>query len=161
MSINVRNTLHLALDTGVTKTASYAPTAVDYRIDRFRELVVTLKIVSAVHTDETYDFYLITGDGLSEWDLVHFTQVAATGAKTFTARVRADLLPQNVTTATPGVAAVDSATLTTAPSATHAPKSLASGSVRHGNFGNMLRYELVIAGSAPSIVYSLQVQARE
>ncbi len=160
MSIQVRNLLHLGLEVGVTKTASYAPAAVDYELDRFQELVVTLKITAATHSDETYDFYLITGDGLSEWDLVHFTQVATTGAKTFTARVRADLLPQNVTTATPGVSAVDSATLTTATSATHAPKTLASGSVRHGAFGNMLRYELVVAGSSPSITYSLQVQAR-
>lgn len=155
-----RETLHVLLDSGVTKTASYAPAALDLHLDRFTEMVVTLKVTSAVHTDETYDFYLITGDGLSEWDLVHFTQIASTGAKTFTARIQTDLLPQNVTTAAPGVAAVDSGTLSTAASATNAPKSLAAGSVRHGPFGNMLRYELVIAGSAPSIVYSVQIQAR-
>lgn len=156
-----RDTQHILLD-AVTKGASYAPAAVDYHLDRYRELVVTLKITSAERDtgDETYDFYLITGDGLSEWDVVHFPQIATTGAKTYTARIRADLLPQNVTTAAPGVAADDPATLLT--TSTNAPKSLAAGAVRHGPFGNMLRYELVCAGTiATGIAYSLQVQARQ
>jgi hypothetical protein len=155
-----RETLHVLLDSSVTKTASYAPAALDVHLDRFSELVCTWKIASAVHTDETYDLYLITGDGLSEWDIAHFPQVATTGAKTLTARIQAGLQPGNVTTAAPGVAAVDSATLSTAAIATNAPKSLAAGVVRHGPFGNYIRYELVVAGSAPSIVYSVQVQAR-
>jgi len=159
----IRDTLHLLLDSAVTKGASYAPAAADFHLDRYTELVVTLSITSAERdsANETYDFYLITGDGLSEWDIVHFPQVATTGAKIFTARVSASLLPQNVTTAGPGVAAVDSATLATVTSATNAPKTLAAGSVRHGPFGNMLRYELVCAGTiATGIVYSIQVQAR-
>lgn len=157
----VRDTLHLLLDSAVTKAASYAPAALDVHLDRYTELTCTLKVTSAERdsADEVYDFYLITGDGLSEWDLVHFSQVATTGAKTFTARVQGTLQPQNVTTATPGVSAVDSATLLT--TSTHAPKTLAAGSVRHGPFGNNLRYELVIAGTVVTgIAYSIQVQAR-
>jgi len=159
----VRDTLHLLLDSAVTKGASYAPAAADFHLDRYTELVVTLAITSAERdsANETYDFYLITGDGLSEWDVVHFPQIATTGAKTFTARVSSLLLPQNVTTAAPGVTAVDSGTLATVSGGTNAPKSLAAGSVRHGPFGNMLRYELVCAGTiVTGIAYSIQVQAR-
>jgi hypothetical protein len=157
-----RNRLHILLDSAVTKGVNYAPAAVDYSLDRYTELVVTLKITSAERdsADETYDFYIITGDGQSEWDIVHFPQVATTGAKTYTARVRSDLLPQNVTTATPGVSAVDSATLLT--TSTHAPKSLAAGSVRHGAWGQNLRYELVVSGTiVTGIVYTIQVEARQ
>lgn len=156
-----RETLHIALDAAVTKAASVAPAAFDFGLDRFTELICTVKITAAERdsADELYDFYLITGDGLSEWDLIHFSQVATTGAKTFTAMVLASLLPQNVTTATPGVSAVDSATLLT--TSTHAPKSLGAGLVRHGPFGNMLRYELVMSGTiVTGISYSIQVQAR-
>jgi hypothetical protein len=139
--------------------------AIDFNLDRFEELVVELQITAA-DAGGTYDFYLITGSGdpgsmLAEWDLVHFTQQASTSAHTYVARVRSDLLPQTVTTAAPGVSAVDSATLSVAASATNAPKSIAAGSVRHGAFGNTLRYELVAAGTITTgVTYSLRVQAR-
>lgn len=158
---SVRDTLHVLLDSAVTKAASYAPAALDVHLDRFTELVVTLQVTSAERdsANETYDFYLITGDGLSEWDLVHFPQVATTGAKTFTARVLGGIQPSNITTAAPGVSAVDSATLLT--SSTNAAKTLTAGSVRHGPFGNTIRYELVCAGTiVTGIAYSIQVQAR-
>jgi hypothetical protein len=154
----------LSLDSGVTKTANHAPAAVDYHLDRYTELVITLKITAAERDtgNETYDFYVITGNGLSEWDLVHFPQVASTGAKTFTARLRSDMLPQNVTTASPGVAANESGTISTASGGAETPKTLAAGTVRHGPWGNMLRYELVVAGTiVTGISYSLQVQARQ
>lgn len=157
-----RDSLHVTLDTGATHGASTAPAAVDYHLDRFTELVATLQVVSAERDtgDETYDLYLITGDGLSEWDLVHFPQVATTGAKTFTARVSSGV-GESVTTAAPGVVAIDTAILATVTGAANAPKSLAAGSVRHGPFGNMLRYELVVAGTiATGIVFKLQIQAR-
>ncbi len=152
-----------SLDKSVTQAASYAPTAVNFRLARYRELIVTWDIESAERDtgNETYDLYLISGDGVSEWDLVHFPQITATGAKRYTARV-IDWQPSNITTASPGVSAIDSATLATAASATNAPKSLAAGSVRHGPFGNYLRYELVVAGTVTTgIKYSLQVQAKE
>src|ERR1017187_2459068 len=157
---SVRTTLHTLLDAAVTKTASYAPAAVDFNLDRYVELVVTLKITAA-DAGGTYDFYIITGNTSGEWDLVHFTQQAGATAHTYVARVRADLLPQTVTTVAPGVPADDSATLSVAASATNAPKSLAAGSVRHGPWGNTLRYELVAASSVTTgVTYSVEVQAR-
>jgi hypothetical protein len=154
------------LQTQVTKTATYSGTvfapgatpsgALD-GMGEFVDLIVTLNIVSAIRTDETYDFYITTGDGTSSWDIVHFPQVATTGAKTFTATVSGRVLPQNVTTASPGVAAVTSGTLATVSGGTHAIKSLGAGIVRHGPWGDRIGHEVVIAGSAPSIVYSIVV----
>lgn len=162
---SVRTTYRTLLDSVVTKTATYSPAAIDVALDRYEEIVVTLSITAA-DSGGTYDFYLITGTefgqgSLAEWDLVHFTQQAGTTAHTYVARIRADLLPQTVTTAAPGVPAIDSATLSVAAGATNAPKSLAAGLVRHGAFGNSLRYALVAAGTVTTgITYSIQVQAR-
>jgi hypothetical protein len=157
---SVRTTLHTLLENAASKTASNAPAAVDLHLDRFAELVATLKITAA-DAGGTYDFYIITGNDLGEWDLVHFTQQAGVTAHTYVARIRSDLLPQTVTTAAPGVLADDSATLSVAASATNAVKSLAAGSVRHGPWGNTLRYELVAAGTITTgVTYSIEIEAR-
>jgi len=102
-----------------------------------------------------------TSDGQGTWDLVHFPQVATTGVKTFVARITSNAgLPQSVTTAAPGVAAVDSATLSVASGALNAKQSLAAGTVRHGPWGSSIGYDLVIAGTVVTgITYTLQVQA--
>lgn len=160
-----RDTLHYVLDSGaIARAANFASTAVDLHLERFTELIVSWKINSAERDtgDETYDLYIITGDGVSEWDIVHFPQVATTGAKTFTARVACDgIIPQTITTAAPGVAANDSATLATGAGQANAPKSLAAGSVRHGALGGLIRYELVVAGTiAVGISFVLQIEAR-
>jgi len=155
-------TLHFTLDNNVTKAASYAPAAVDFKLHRFSQLTITLNIVAAERdsANETYDFYIINGDGFSEWDIVHFPQVITTGAKSFTAKVIANSLPQNVTSAAPGVAANDPSIIQTNSGALNAPKSLTAGSVRHGPFGGTLRYELVAAGTiATGIQYSIVVTA--
>jgi hypothetical protein len=144
------------LQDSVTKTANYTGTPMG-GLAEFVDLVVTLNITSAVRTDETYDFYITSGDGVSEWDIIHFSQVATTGAKTFTATVCGRILPQNVTTASPGVAAVTSATLATVTGGANAIKSLGAGTVRHGPWGDRINHYLVVAGSAPSIVYSITV----
>src|SRR6185436_8052299 len=79
-----RDTLRIQLEAGAAKVASAAPPAKDYNLDRYTELVATLSI-SAAEAARTYDVYLITGDGLAEWDLVHFPQIAAAGAAKLTA----------------------------------------------------------------------------
>ena len=154
-----RDTLHIALDAAVTKTASFAPPARDYNLDRFNELVITLNITAAERTTtQTYDFYVITGDGSSEWDLVHFPQIAVAGATKLTARVLSSLLPQTVTPAAPGVAAIAPGIINTL--TTNAPKTLGAGQVAHGPWGNYLRYELVCAGTITTgISYTVQVEA--
>lgn len=156
-----RDTLHIALDSAVNKLASYAPASKDYRLDRFSELLITLNVTAAERpAAQTYDFYLITGDGQSEWDLVHFPQIAAAGPARFTARVQSLQLPQAVTAGAPGVATVAPSIINTL--TTNAPKTLAAGVVAHGPWGNMLRYELVVVGSLTTgINYTVQVQARE
>lgn len=171
---STRTTFHTLLAQALTKTASYAPAAVDVNLDRYRELVVTLN-VTACDAAGTYDFYLITGaafnqgafnaanptGGLAEWDLVHFAQIAGTPG-TFVARMLSDVLPQTVTTAAPGVAANTSGTIAVASGALNAPLSLAAGSVRHGPWGDTLRLQLVAAGTITTgVTFSLQVQARD
>ena len=155
------DTLHVLLEAGAApRGANYAPTALDAHLDRYTELVITLNVLSAERdsANETYDIYVITGDGQNEWDIVHFPQVATTGAKQFTARlVSQGLLPQTVTGATPGVGAIDPGILTS----TNAPKTLGAGLVRHGPWGNTIRYELVVAGTiATGIQFTLSVQGR-
>ena len=152
------------LQAAVTKAATYTLAPANQGLSRYRELIITLAITAAERdtADETYDFYITTeGPGAARWDLAHFPQVLSTGVKTFVARLRADLLPQNVSTATPGVAAVESGTLTVYAAATHAVGSLAAGLVRHGPWGDKIGYILTIAGTVVTgIAYSITVEAR-
>lgn len=128
-----------------------------------RALVVTWDITAAERdsANETYDLYITTSDGVSEWDIVHFPQVVTTGAKRFTARVLCDqALPQTVTTAAPGVPVVDSATLATITGGLNAIKSLGAGLVRHGQIGVSLNWELVVAGTVVTgIAHSIKIVA--
>ncbi len=113
--------------------------------------------------NETYDFYITASDGVSSWDIVHFPQIATTGAKRFTAIVNLDPpSPVNVTTAAPGVLAQTSATLQTdTAGSANGIKTLGAGIVRHGAIGNTIGYELVVAGTVVTgISFSLNVQAR-
>src|SRR5512143_1708130 len=147
------------LQSAVTKAANYAGTDVVCGLDRFSELVVTLKTTSAERDtgNETYDFYVTTGDGVSAWDLVHFPQIAATGAKTYTARIVSGVRPHTTTTAGPGVDAIDTATLKTDTlTENQAIKMLGAGLVRHGPWGDRIGYQLVVAGTVVTgIAYSI------
>jgi len=152
------------MQAAVTKAASYsAPDLIDLKTLPPREMIVTLDITAAERdtADETYDFYITTGDGKSSWDVVHFPQIASTGAKRYTARILTERLAE-VTTATPGVAAEPSGTFATVTAgAGEGIRTLGAGKVRHGPLGNLLGYELVIAGTvATGIAYSIQVQTR-
>jgi hypothetical protein len=157
--------MRFTLQPAVTKAATFSGAGLfaSRHLRKVRELIITLNITVAERDsgNETYDFYITTGDGVSSWDLVHFAQIASTGAKTLTARIVTDLQPGTVTTAAPGVAAVESGTLATIASATNAVKSLAAGLVRHGPIGDRLGYELVVAGTvATGIAYSILVEGR-
>jgi hypothetical protein len=155
--------LNLSLQDSASKLATFSGTAQDLGLSRFRALIITLDITSAERDtgNETYDVYITTSDGVSSWDLVHFSQIASTGAKRFTARVLRDLLPQSITTAAPGVAAVESGTLATVSGGTNAIKSLGAGLVRHGPWGDTINQELVVAGTigGTGLVYSLKITA--
>jgi hypothetical protein len=136
----------------------------DYRcwLNRFGALTVTWDVSAADHTtgDETYDLYITTGDGSSAWDLAHFPQVITTGVKQFIMRIERDLLPQNVTTAGPGVAAVDTASLKTdTAGSSQGIKTLTAGSVRHGAFGDRIGWQLVLGGTTPIITHSILITA--
>lgn len=125
------------------------------------ELVIELDIISADRTngDETYDFYITSANATKEWDLVHFPQIASTGAKTYVAVVKKNVLPQRVTTASPGVASNESGTMDIdTAGANEGAKTLAAGTVRHGVVGAKLGYYLVVGGTTPGpIVYSIKV----
>lgn len=144
-------------NTTKTATFSLAPTANELKIGNFQELIITLDVLSAVHTDETYDVYITMSDGVSSWDLCHFPQVATTGAKRYTARILSERQAE-VTTATPGIPAEPSATLATiTQGSADGTRTLGAGKVRNGPFADYIGYDIVIAGSAPSIVYGITV----
>jgi len=132
--------------------------------EKFTEIIATLDVESAERdsSDETYDIYVTTGDGVSWWDVIHFPQILSTGAKRYTARVFTQCRPENVTTATPGVAANDPATLATVTAGSgNGIKTLAAGSVRHGPVGDRFSSELVVAGTvATGIKYSITLSLR-
>lgn len=159
-----RQPQRFTLQGAVTKAASYSLAPADYQLGRFEELVFTLEVTAAEadDLDETYDLYVITqNEAGATWDLIHFPQIATTGAKTYVARIRRDLLPEQVTTASPGVASVESGTLAVAAGQLNAAKSLLAGRVRHGPWGDKLGYELVITGTVTSgISFSIEVEAR-
>ena len=147
------------LQAGVTKTAAFSGTAVT-GLAQYNNIIVTLDVTVTDRADanETYDFYITTGDSVAEWDIVHFTQIAATGTHRFTAKVMGEISPTNVTTAGPGVAAVETATLDTiAAGADQGIKTLGAGLVRHGIWGDRINHELVTAGTTPSITYSITI----
>lgn len=150
----------ILLANSVTSAATASGTAVTGLLD-FDSLIITLNITSAERDtgNETYDFYITTSDGVSSWDIVHFPQIATTGAKTYTAIVSGLLVPQTMTTAGPGVAANMSATMKTDTAAQNEGiKTLTAGMVRHGAWGDRISYELVIAGTvATGIVYSILI----
>lgn len=149
------------LQASVTKTSTFVGTAVP-GFAGFRELIITLDVTAADRADanETYDVYVYGTDGVATWDLVHFPQIITTGAKRFVAKVVGPILPQNVTTAAPGVAAVESGTLAVGAGQANVVKTLAAGLVRHGPFPDQINHEVVIAGTTPSITYSITVTAK-
>jgi hypothetical protein len=129
-----------------------------------RYLEVTLDITSAERDtgNETYDFYITTSDGVSSWDIAHFPQIAATGAKRYTFQISLKPpTPVNVTTAGPGVLAQTTGSMKTDTAGSgEGVKTLGAGIVRHGAIGNSIGYELVVAGTvATGIVFSIQVRA--
>jgi hypothetical protein len=148
------------LQAAITKAANFSGARLD--IGNPKLLIVTLDITVAERdsANETYDFYIVAGDGVSEWDIIHFPQIATTGAKRYTARVTTDRLAE-VTTGTPGVAAEPTGIMKTDTAAAgEGIKTLAAGKVRHGPLGRLIGHELVMAGTiVTGITYSLKMTA--
>lgn len=148
------------LQASITKTASFSGAALG-RLAGFKELVITLDVTAADRADlnETYDIYVTANDGVSSWDIAHFPQIATTtGAKRYTAKVSGAVLPQTVSSA--GAATNDAILKTDTVGADQGIKTLAAGSVRHGAIGDAIGHELVVAGTTPSITYSLTVTGK-
>lgn len=127
-------------------------------------LILTLEATAAARTsDATYDIYVTCTDGISEWDLVHFPQIAASitsSPKTYTARLASKVLPQTVSSS--GSAANDNGCLETDTAGSNqGPRTLAAGSVRHGLHAGQLNTYVVIGGTdaAPSITFNLYATA--
>ena len=162
MSLFQQETKTFAWQPAVTKAATASGTALRLGLHA-RDLIVTWNITAAERdsADETYDLYITTSDGVSSWDIAHFPQVLATGAKTFTAIISGYVYPQNVSTAAPGVQAVTTATLATATGQANVIKTLGAGLVRHGPWGDRINWELVVAGTVVTgISFSIQVLAK-
>ena len=147
------------LQASVTKTASFSlPLDSNLQlIEQFSALVIILNITVAdrADADELYDFYITTTEGPASWDVVHFAQIATTGAKKFVAKVLLATTPQLVT----NVTAANEHSLAVVAGGANAIKSIAADSVRHGPIGSKLGYELVVAGTTPSITYEIIVRA--
>lgn len=150
----------ITLQAAVTKAANFTGDVIPGLI-AYRDLIVTLDITAAERdsSNETYDIYITTGDGKAEWDIIHFPQIASTGAKRFTAIVSGSSRPTNASTADPGVEAVTSAILTTtAAGSGHGAKTLGAGLVRNGPFGDRIGHYLVVAGTiVTGIAYSITI----
>jgi hypothetical protein len=155
-------TYRATLQSSATKTADFTGANLG-EMDQYSELIVTLDVTAADRgdVDETYDVYITTtGPGGAAWDIAHFAQIATTGPKRFTARIRSDRFAE-VTTATPGVAAEASGTFKVdTAAAAEGIKTLGAGKVRHGPWGALIGHELDVAGTTPSITYSISIEAR-
>ena len=160
----------IVLQSSLTATESTSGVEKYFSIKDVTELTVALKVTSADRTtgNETYDIYITTGirlpDGtVTKWDIAHFPQVAATGAKTYVACIKGYGSPysQTVTTAGPGVMAVNTATMKTDTAGSdQGTKTLTAGMVRHGVFGAFISYELVAAGTTPILAYQISAVAK-
>ena len=130
----------------------------------FNHLVITWDITVAERDsgNETYDLYIICGDGVSSWDVAHFPQIVSTGAKRYMARISGTILPQQVTTAAPGAASNETATMKTDTSgADQGTRTLAAGVVRHGPLGDRCGADIVIAGTiATGITHSITMTVK-
>lgn len=148
------------LESSITKAASFSGTSKS-GLGVFSQAIVTWDVTVAERdtANETYDLYITSGDGVSSWDVAHFPQIATTGAKRYTVFIYGLTAnyPVEVTTATPGVAAVASGAFKTdTAGAGEGIKTLGAGKARHGVIGDRLGYELVIAGTvATGITYSV------
>jgi len=156
--------LNVELVPTTSTSANVSQTPVDLRLRGFTELNITLLVTAADRTnsDETYDVYITSQDaGGAAYDLVHFPQIATTGVKTYTARLSARLSDQNVTSATPGVAANDPGTLRTdTAGSNNGIRTLAAGLVRQGGWGNSIGHEVVVAGTTPGpFTYRILINA--
>ena len=152
------------MDNAITKAASY--TGSKFNIFGAKELIFTWDITAAERDsgNETYDLYITTYDNFGAWDIAHFSQVLSTGAKRFVAIVKCgpSIVPQEITTATPGVSANMSGTLKVDTAGSNeGTTTLAAGKVRHGALGERIGSELVIAGTVVTgISYSLTCVAK-
>jgi len=155
--------LRAALQSAVTKAASFSGASLDLGQRRWQELIITLDVTSAERdsADEVYTFFVTTGDGISFWDIVAFPIITTTGAKRYTARVLCDRLAE-VTTGTPGIAAEPTSNLRTVLAGSEEGiKTLGGGKVRHGPIGDRIGHELVVVGTVVTgIAYSITIQAR-
>ena len=158
---NFPDKIKFRLDSGIAdytvKTATFSQAPTDLKIGNYQELVITLDVTVAADgsSDATYDVYIIMGDNVSNWDIVHFPQISS-AIKRYTARVLSERQAE-VTSATPGVAAEPPAILETESGGTNAKRSLVAGKVRNGPFADYLGYDVVIAGTSPSLTFAITV----
>lgn len=155
----------LVLQSAITATGDISGSDRPFPTKDPKEAIVVLKVTSADRTtgNETYDIYVTTGVTLADgtkakWDIAHFPQVATTGAKTYVAKVAGYGCPysQTVTTAGPGVMAVNTGTMKTdTAGAGEGIKSLTAGMTRSCVLGEFIGYELVTAGTTPILGFSL------
>ncbi len=140
--------------------ATQAGTMLDRKLCGYKQLVITLDVTAAERDsgDELYDVYVVMGDAKSTWDIVHFPQIATTGAKRYTARVLAERLAE----VTIGGVAAEPVSIfkTDTAGASEGIKTLAAGKVRHGPFGDFIGVVVVIAGTvATGINFTVDVTA--
>jgi hypothetical protein len=132
--------------------------AQDFGRDPVREALLTLRVTQAdrTSTDETYDVYVwsyqrLPCGGVSRWDVAHFPQIVADAETIYTMMLKADPPePINVTTAGPGVAAVNTAALATVTAGSgQSIRTLGAGKAIHGLLGEGLGFSVVGGATTP------------
>jgi hypothetical protein len=150
-----------AAEFAVSATQDFFNLAQDFGRDPVREVLLTLRVTAADRTtgNETYDFYVWSYHKLpcgkfSRWDIYHFPQIAADAEAIHTAILKPDPPePINVTTAGPGVAAVNTATLATITAGSgQAIRTLGAGYALHGFLGEGLGFSVAGGGTTPGPV---------
>jgi hypothetical protein len=129
-----------------------------FGLEDVKEVIITLNMVLADRTnaDETYAFFVNTFHRLpsgvyARWDICAFTSIATVTARYLTMVVKGQPPQvQTVTTAGPGVVAVNTSTLATiTDAAAEGRGTLTAGMVRNGALGEGLNYTLIPAGTTP------------
>lgn len=147
----------LTLQASVTKAANFSGTA-KTGFAGFTDLIVTLDVTAAERdsANELYDFYITTSDGVSSWDIVHFPQIATTGAKRYTARISGRVFPQEVASVT--LTNTTTTLQTDTAGAAQGIRTVGANTVRHGPWGDQINHELVMSGTiVTGITYSITI----
>lgn len=136
-----------------------------FGLEDVKEVLLGLRVTAADRTNgnETYDIYVTSYITLPSgtklwWDIAHFPQLTATGSYTMICKGQ-PAYPQTITTAGPGVAAVQTASNSVGTAGSgQGIRTLTAGMALHGLLGEGIAYSLVGGGTTPG-TFTFELQA--